>query len=167
MNAYLNYSLFSHRLFATDGYGLIGLVVGFRPRDLVFVEEYLSPIYMVVLQLMTITSTHNKAQADKAGVTFQDITRAVRKSPSHWSTKPRNAVINNEDNVPNNSSDHVAEDKDTEGTGALRLSKCPLLRTLTLSFCRLENVFEGVAPLRAKVTVGSMISAPRSTLDIR
>lgn len=58
----------------------------------------------------TMTSTHNKAQADKAVVTFQDITQAVRKSPSHWSTKPRSAVINNEDNDPNNSNDHVADE---------------------------------------------------------
>jgi hypothetical protein len=45
-------------------------------------------------QLLLSSATHNSTPSDKVPVSSQDIIQASRKSPSHWSTKPRSAAAN-------------------------------------------------------------------------
>ena len=54
-------------------------------------------------------SSSAASTSNKSPVSSQDIVQAVRKSPSHWSMKPRGTIVK-EDNDPKNSSDRVADD---------------------------------------------------------
>ena len=47
-----------------------------------------------VLLPSSTSATHNSTPSDKVPVSSQDIIQASRKSPSHWSTKPRSAAAN-------------------------------------------------------------------------